>query len=368
MHNTAESILVGLSGGVDSAVAALRLQQAGRAVAGVFMKNWEEDDRDGYCAAAEDLASARAVAAHLGIPLRAVNFSSEYWDRVFRRFLDEYRAGRTPNPDVFCNSEIKFRAFLDFALAQGATAIATGHYARLQRLADGRLALLKGRDAAKDQSYFLHRLDQQQLAHSRFPLGELDKGEVRRLARAAGLPNHGRKDSTGICFIGERRFRAFLARYIDRTPGDIVSVEGEVLGRHQGLSFYTIGQRTGLGIGGRPQARQAPWYVAAKDPEGNRLLVAQGADHPALHARGLRMTEIHWIASEPPARPDGLAARIRYRQPDQACRLDGLDGDQAEVWFERPQRAIAPGQACVIYQGERCLGGGIIQAALGTHI
>ena len=354
-----EKVIIGLSGGVDSAVAALRLLEQGCRVEALFMKNWEEDDSEDHCAAAEDLAEARKVAECLDIPLHTVNFSAEYWDRVFAHFLAEYRAGRTPNPDILCNQEIKFRAFLDHALDRGADFIATGHYARIDRTS-GRARLLKGSDPAKDQSYFLYRLGQRALRHSLFPLGGLHKTEVRRLAADAGLPNHARKDSTGICFIGERRFRDFLARYLPAQPGDIVSVEGEKLGTHQGLMFHTIGQRQGLGIGGRRDAGGEPWYVVGKDLAGNRLLVAQGGDHPALFRNRLTATDLHWIAGAAPALPLACDARIRYRQEPQPCRILALDGDRVEVAFDRPQRAVTPGQAAVFYSGDECLGGGTI--------
>ncbi|HHO67737.1 MAG TPA: tRNA 2-thiouridine(34) synthase MnmA [Gammaproteobacteria bacterium] len=354
-----EKVIIGLSGGVDSAVAAMRLLQQGCRVEALFMKNWEEDDSEDHCAAAEDLAEARKVAECLDIPLHTVNFSAEYWDRVFAHFLAEYRAGRTPNPDILCNQEIKFRAFLDHALDRGADFIATGHYARIDR-ASGRARLLKGSDPAKDQSYFLYRLGQRALRHSLFPLGGLHKTEVRRLAADAGLPNHARKDSTGICFIGERRFRDFLARYLPAQPGDIVSVEGEKLGTHQGLMFHTIGQRQGLGIGGRRDAGGEPWYVVGKDLAGNRLLVAQGSDHPALFRNRLTATDLHWIGGAAPALPLACEARIRYRQEPQPCRILALDGDRVEVAFDQPQRAVTPGQAAVFYSGDECLGGGTI--------
>ena len=352
-------IIVGLSGGVDSSVAALRLLEAGHPVRAVFMKNWEEDDREDYCAAAEDLADARAVCERLGIPLQAVNFSAEYWDRVFAHFLAEYAAGRTPNPDVLCNREIKFRAFLDHALAQGAARIATGHYARIVER-DGRYRLLTGRDPHKDQSYFLYLLDQRQLAHSLFPLGELTKAEVRALARRAGLPTAAKKDSTGICFIGERRFRDFLARYLPARPGDIVTERGRVIGRHHGLMYYTMGQRHGLGIGGVAGASDAPWFVADKDLDGNRLVVVQGHDHPRLYHRWLAASQVHWIAGQPPALPLRCAAKTRYRQPAQPCTVHAGPDGTLQVGFDQPQRAVTPGQSVVFYLGEECLGGAII--------
>ena len=355
-------VTVGLSGGVDSAVAALLLLEQGFDVDALFMKNWEEDDSEEHCAAAADLADARAVADRLGIELRTVNFAAEYWERVFEHFLHEYRAGRTPNPDVLCNREIKFRAFLDFALARGADRIATGHYARIARTG-GQTALLKGIDPQKDQSYFLHLLTGDQLGRTLFPLGGLRKSEVRALARRAGLPNHDRPDSTGICFIGERRFRNFLGRYLPARPGDIVDETGRVLGRHAGLMFHTIGQRQGLGIGGLAGGRGGAWYVVGKDLEGNRLIVAQGSDHPALFHEALRTGPLHWINGAPPAMPMRCQARIRHRQPDQPCRLLP-DDNGCIVEFDQPQRAIAPGQSVVFYDGERCLGGGVIAAPL----
>jgi len=352
-----ERIAVGISGGVDSAVAALLLKRQGHEVFGVFMKNWEEDDTASHCSAAEDLEAAHAVCGRLSIPLRTVNFSTEYWDRVFAYFLDEYRAGRTPNPDVLCNKEIKFKAFLDHALDLGADAIATGHYARIER--DGeRFHLCKSRDHEKDQSYFLYMLDQAALSRVRFPVGELTKPEVRALAREAGLPNANRRDSTGICFIGERDFKSFLARYLPAQPGEIRSVDGEHKGRHDGLMYYTIGQRQGLGIGGPGEA----WYVVDKDLARNVLVIAQGTDHPALFNEVLEATAIHWI-SDIPALPLDCTAKTRYRQPDQPCTVTPGESGTARVVFHRAQRAITPGQSVVFYLGERCLGGGIIVGA-----
>ncbi len=320
MQISKQRVMVGLSGGVDSAVAALLLQQQGYAVEGLFMKNWEEDDTDEYCTAAEDLRDAREVAARLDIPLHTVNFSGEYWERVFEHFLREYQAGRTPNPDVLCNREIKFRAFLDHALTLGADCIATGHYARIDRHVA--IRLLKGRDANKDQSYFLYLLDQWQLGHALFPLGELEKTEVRKLARESGFANHGKKDSTGICFIGERKFRDFLARYVPAQPGEIEAVGGTPLGRHQGLMYYTLGQRQGLRIGGVAGHDEQPWYVAAKDLQRNVLIVAQGHDHPALFRSELEADQIHWIDGDAPALPLHCKAKIRYRQAEQSCSVE----------------------------------------------
>ena len=355
-------IVVGLSGGVDSSVAALLLVEQGHEVHGVFMKNWEDAHDTGYCSAAEDLEDARAVCETLGIPLHQVNFSAEYRDRVFRSFLDDYRCGRTPNPDTLCNSEIKFKAFLDHARRLGADRIATGHYARLASR-DSQRVLLKGRDPGKDQSYFLYGLNQAQLAGALFPVGDLRKREVRARAAAAGFATHDKKDSTGICFIGERPFREFLSRYLPARPGPIRSVDDEPLGEHQGLMFHTIGQRQGLGIGGRRAGSGEPWYVVAKDLPSNALLVAQGHDHPALFRRRLRASRPHWIAGAPPDSSGYLHAKIRYRQPDQPCRLESADADGVTVRFDQPQRAITPGQAVVFYRGDECLGGGIIDGA-----
>ena len=355
-------IVVGLSGGVDSSVAALLLLEQGYEVHGLFMKNWEDRVDSGYCSAAEDLEDARAVCVTLGIPLHQVNFSTEYRNRVFRYFLEEYRCGRTPNPDILCNTEIKFRAFLDHARRLGADAIATGHYAR-RTTHQGRHCLLKGRDPGKDQSYFLHGLDQAQLANACFPVGELHKHEVRARAAAAGLITHDKKDSTGICFIGERPFREFLGQFLPAQPGPILSLDGEQLGEHAGLMFHTLGQRQGLGIGGRRDSNGAPWFVVGKDLARNALLVVQGSDHPALLHSRLRALQPHWIAGEPPPLPLACRAKIRYRQPDQACILETLDANALTVHFAEPQRAITPGQSVVFYQDDLCLGGAVIEAA-----
>ena len=355
-------IIVGISGGVDSAVAALLLKREGHEVSGLFMKNWEEDDTASHCSAAEDLKAAQGVCNALGIELRTVNFATEYWDNVFEYFLDEHRAGRTPNPDVLCNREIKFKSFLEHALALGADKIATGHYARVVET-DGRFRLLKGRDAAKDQSYFLHAIGQRELAKALFPVGEIEKTEVRRLAREAGLPNFDRKDSTGICFIGERDFKSFLARYVPGQPGEIRSVDGAVRGRHEGVAYYTIGQRQGLGIGGPG----APWYVVGKDMARNILYVAQGDEHPALYSRGLTAIAPHWIAGTPPAKRR-LSAKARYRQADQPCTIVDVNESGLRVEFDAPQRAVTPGQSVVFYDGEECLGGGVIEQAVSDLI
>ena len=357
---TRSRVIVGLSGGVDSSVAALLLQRRGYDVRALFMKNWEDDDEDGRCAAAQDLEDAKAVCERLEIPLHKVNFADRYRERVFSRFLADYQAGRTPNPDILCNQEIKFRAFLDYALELGAEWIATGHYARAQKNAGG-YALLKGRDAGKDQSYFLYTLGQRQLARVLFPLGDLHKTEVRRLAAEAGLPNHAKKDSTGICFIGERNFRQFLGRYLSARPGDMYTPEGARVGTHDGVMFYTLGQRRGLGIGGRHDAGAAPWYVVGKEPERNVLLVAQGHDHPLLYHRALQATRLSWVGGAAPATPPyRCRAKTRYRQADQDCTLSAIDNDRCRVEFDQPQWAITPGQSVVFYQDETCLGGGVI--------
>ena len=355
-------LVVGLSGGVDSAVAALLLKQQGHDVSTVFMKNWDEDDEDDYCPAEQDLADARAVADRLDIELHTVSFSAEYWDRVFRHFLEEYQAGRTPSPDIICNREIKFRAFLDHALKLGADFIATGHYARIEK--EPRIRLLAGIDTDKDQTYFLHTLSQQQLGKSLFPLGAMLKADVRKLARDAGFPVHDKKDSTGICFIGERRFSKFLARYLQKNPGEIRTQEDEVIGTHDGLMFYTIGQRQGLGIGGRKTSTGEPWYVAGKEIEHNILRVVQGVNHPALFRPALRASQLHWISAEPPPASMTCRARIRHQQLLQACTVRIENQAACTVRFEQPQRAIAPGQSVVFYDNDECLGGGIIDEAL----
>jgi len=355
-----QHVIVGLSGGVDSSVAAVLLQQQGYHVEGMFMKNWEEDDSEGYCSAAEDLADARSVSESLGLTLHAVNFSAEYWDRVFSYFLQEYGAGRTPNPDILCNREIKFKAFLDHALNLGADRIATGHYARVA-FQDGEYRLLKGRDAGKDQSYFLYTLGQYQLSRSLFPVGELEKPVVRQIAEEHRLVTYDKKDSTGICFIGERDFRDFLSRYLPAQPGEIQTPEGQPIGHHSGLMYYTLGQRQGLGIGGVAGSSDEPWYVVGKDMEHNVLLAAQGHDHPLLFSRSLKASQLSWVDGKGPAAPYRCTAKTRYRQADQACLITRLDGDLCEVEFEQPQRAVTPGQSVVFYDGEICLGGGVIE-------
>ena len=405
MHK--QRIVVGLSGGVDSAVTAHLLKQQGHEVIGIFMKNWEEDDDSEFCSANIDFVDAAAVADVIGIEIEHVNFAADYKDRVFAEFLREYQAGRTPNPDILCNAEIKFKAFLDHAMRLGAEKIATGHYARVRwcpansgeavgqyddshatardsaRAAPGHYQLLKGLDPAKDQSYFLHRLNQAQLAKTLFPVGALHKTEVRRIADEIGLPNAKKKDSTGICFIGERPFREFLNRYIAKAPGPIKNDKGRVLGEHVGLSFYTLGQRQGLGIGGvkargaelkAAQARgqrgvgeHEPWFVAHKDMASNTLWVVQGHDHPWLLSTVLQAQDCNWVAGPPPA-AGKMAAKTRYRQLDAACTLVQPSLTQAELHFEQPQWAVTPGQSAVLYQGEVCLGGGVIAASNAPNL
>ena len=354
-------VIVGLSGGVDSAVAALCLKEQGWDVQGLFMTNWEEDE-DGYCTAAEDFQDARAVARELGIVLHRVSFAAEYRERVFQHFLTEHRAGRTPNPDVLCNREIKFGVALRYAERLGAQYFATGHYARIVQGPDGP-QLHKARDAAKDQSYFLHAVQRRELAHTLMPIGELEKAEVRARARAAGLAVFDKPDSTGICFIGERPFREFLARFVQERPGPIESADGQRLGEHRGLAFYTLGQRAGLNIGGRPGHPELPWYVAAKDPARNALIVVQGQDHPLLLSAALTTGPLHWLAP-PRAAAFPCTVKVRYRQADQRAVLEPLPGGAARIVFERPQRAVTPGQYAVVYEGERCLAGAVIEARL----
>lgn len=355
-------VIAAMSGGVDSSVTALLLRRAGYPVQGLFMKNWEGDDHPGYCAAEADVEDAMQVCEQLGIELNTVNLSRAYLDNVFRQFVADYAAGCTPNPDVLCNQTIKFDAFLDQALQLGADYIATGHYARIDKT-DGRYRLLQAVDSNKDQTYFLCRLNQHQLAHALFPLGELTKPEVRRMAAAAGFVTHAKKDSTGICFIGERPFREFLARYVDPRPGEIHTVDGRVVGEHQGAAYYTIGQRQGLQIGGVHGAADAPWYVVAKDMERNILVVAQGHDNPFLYSRALEAADLHWIAGEPPPLPLTCLARIRHRQPLQACTVTVRPQNRVHVRFDDPQRAVTPGQFIVFYLGDECLGSGRIEPA-----
>ncbi|MDH5601829.1 MAG: tRNA 2-thiouridine(34) synthase MnmA [Gammaproteobacteria bacterium] len=354
------NIFVGMSGGVDSSVAALLLKQQGYSIHGLFMKNWEGDDKDGYCAAEQDLSDAQKVCDTLSIDLQGVNFSDQYWDRVFEYFLQEYAAGRTPNPDILCNKEIKFKAFLDYAISQGAEKIATGHYARI-RFEDDVYKLVKGVDNNKDQTYFLYTLGQEQLAKSLFPVGELEKPEVRRLAEDNNLITYNKKDSTGICFIGERDFKAFLQKYLPAQPGEMQTPDGVTVGKHDGLMYYTLGQRQGLGIGGLKDFSDTPWYVADKDLENNILIVVQGNDHPLLHHKECSANDMHWVRGEAPALSFRCAAKTRYRQQDANCLVEYIE--QTQEWhisFDEPQWAITPGQAIVFYDGEECLGGGTI--------
>ncbi len=358
------TVVVGMSGGVDSSVAALLLKQQGWKVVGLFMKNWEDDDDDQYCSTRQDLVDVASVADVIGIDLEVVNFSKEYKDRVFAEFLREYQAGRTPNPDVLCNAEIKFKAFLDHAMGLGADRIATGHYAGV-RAVEGdyglEYQLLKAEDGTKDQSYFLYRLNQAQLAKTLFPLANLYKRDVRKMAQEAGLPNFAKKDSTGICFIGERPFREFLARYLPPNPGDIRTLEGKKLGTHHGLMYYTLGQRQGLGIGGQKDADGDAWYVAAKDMKENTLYVVQGHDHPSLLRDRLSATDLSWVSGRKPHTHWVYTAKTRYRQPDAPCEVEQVNEARCEVIFAAPQWAVTPGQSVVLYESRVCLGGGIIE-------
>ena len=366
-----QRVVVGLSGGVDSAVSAHLLKQQGHEVIGIFMKNWEDDDDDEYCSSRQDFIDAASVADVLGIEIEHVNFAADYKDRVFAEFLREYQAGRTPNPDVLCNAEIKFKAFLDHAMRLGAEKIATGHYARVREV-NGQHQLLKGLDPLKDQSYFLHRLTQSQLSKTLFPVGELPKTEVRRIAAEIGLPNAKKKDSTGICFIGERPFREFLNRYLANKPGPIKDDRGRTVGEHVGLSFYTLGQRKGIGIGGLKERgaakggnEHAPWFVARKDMAANTLYIVQGHDHPWLLSNALDADDLSWVSGHAPA-AGGVAAKTRYRQADAACTLSSSPG-RITLQFAQPQWAVTPGQSAVVYDGEVCLGGGVIAASAAAE-
>ena len=360
-------VIVGLSGGVDSSVASLLLTRQGHEVEGLFMKNWVDFADESECTVDEDRKDAMLVAESVGISFNDANFAMEYWDHVFKHFLDEYRAGRTPNPDILCNREIKFRAFIDHAMQLGGHLIATGHYARVEKQGET-YCLLKGLDRNKDQSYFLYTLGQPQLSRTLFPLGELPKPEVCRIAEQAGFITHDKKDSTGICFIGERRFREFLSRYIPAQPGEMRTPDGEHIGEHSGLMYYTLGQRQGLGIGGRKDSTGEPWFVAGKDMEKKILFVVQG-DHPWLHSQSLIAEQLSWVSCEPPTFPCRASAKTRYRQPDQACVIDQNEQGQLEVTFDESQRAVTPGQSVVFYQDDNCLGGGIIVKtdAPGVH-
>lgn len=360
MNQIKPKIMVALSGGVDSATTAWLLQRQGHAIAGMFMKNWEEDDAVSGCTAEADAADARRVCEQLGIAFHGRNFSAEYWDGVFAHFLSELKAGRTPNPDVLCNREIKFKAFVEHARDLGAQAIATGHYARRRDNPDGSASLLKGKDPNKDQSYFLYALTQDQLRLALFPLGEMLKPAVRELAEQAGLAVARKKDSTGICFIGERNYDRFIDQYLRAEPGPILTPEGDLIGQHRGLIHYTLGQRKGLDIGGRAGYPEAPWFVASKDLRGNRLCAVQDSTHPLLMARELEAVHLNWLSGSPPASGRTLTAKIRYRQPDQACRILAIDQDRLVLAFDQAQRAVTPGQSVVLYDGEVCLGGGVI--------
>jgi len=364
-EHSSKKVIVGMSGGVDSSVSAYLLLQQGYQVEGLFMKNWEEDDNDEYCAAAEDMADAQAVCDKLGIKLHKVNFAAEYWDNVFEYFLAEYKAGRTPNPDIMCNKEIKFKAFLEFAAeALGADYIATGHYVR-RRYQDGHWQMLRGLDHNKDQSYFLYTLAEQHIAQTLFPVGDLEKPAVRAIAEQQGLVTHDKKDSTGICFIGERKFKDFLQQYLPAQPGDIVSIDdGKIIGRHEGLMYHTLGQRKGLGIGGLRDGGDDPWYVVGKDLTLNRLLVAQGHDHPALLSSGLIASQLHWVDRTGPQQVCRLTVKTRYRQHDIPCTVTPRSDGRLQVTFDSPQKAVTPGQSAVFYLDEVCLGGGIIDEAL----
>ena len=359
MQNKDTQVIVGMSGGVDSSVTAYLLKEQGYAVSGMFMKNWDEDDGTEYCTAIEDLKDAEQVADTLGIELHRVNFAAEYWDDVFENFLSEVNAGRTPNPDILCNREIKFRAFLDYARDLGADLIATGHYVRR---VDGKNPLHRGLDRNKDQSYFLWALTAEQVNASLFPVGDLLKPKVREIAESQGFITARKKDSTGICFIGERRFSDFLKNYVKPKPGNIVTESGDIIGRHEGLMFYTLGQRQGLGIGGLKNYSDAPWFVAEKNLETNELLVVQGTDHPKLFAKGLLARQINWIG-EPPTLPGRFTAKVRYRAPDAPCAIE-MQGTDLHITFDQPERAVTPGQSVVIYDGEACLGGAVIEEAL----
>lgn len=352
-------IAVGLSGGVDSTMAALTLKNQGHEVVGVYMQNWAVENDDPHCSAHQDLTDAKMAADQIGIEFHTVNFANDYWHQVFQHCLDEFAAGRTPNPDVWCNREIKFKTLLDYAMSIGADYLATGHYARIENK-NGEFFLLTGIDDNKDQSYFLYLLNQAQLSKSLFPIGHLHKNHLRALAKEAGLANHARKDSTGICFIGERKFKAFLREYLLAQPGNMETPEGKTVGNHDGVMFYTLGQRQGLHIGGRKEATEAPWYVLAKDVKRNVLIVGQGHDHPLLFSSELTCSQLHWISGKAPTSAFHCTAKTRYRQPSQRCQISEISGETAKVIFEQPQRAITPGQSVVFYRDNVCLGGGII--------
>jgi len=357
------TVIVGLSGGVDSSVTALLLKNQGYNVVGLFMKNWEDDDDDEYCSSKQDLVDAVSVADKIGIDIEVVNFSAEYKDKVFSEFINEIKSGRTPNPDILCNSEIKFNAFLNHAISMGADKIATGHYAQIKEC-DGLFSLLKADDSTKDQSYFLYRLNQHQLSKSIFPLGKLLKKDVREIAKKEGLHNSDKKDSTGICFIGERPFNEFLSKYIENSPGPIKNEYGKALGEHIGLMFYTLGQRQGLGIGGSKTSNGEPWFVAEKDIKENTLVVVQGRNHPLLFKDGLIAKQMHWIHGSLPRKHWVYAAKARYRESDAPCEIDMIKDDSLEIFFGQKQWAITPGQSVVVYESNVCLGGAVIEKAI----
>ena len=360
LYNSNTDVIVGMSGGVDSSLSAVMLKEAGYRVRGIFMQNWEDDDE--HCTIRQDYRDALAVAKRIGIELGTVNFAREYWDGVFAHFLEEYSSGRTPNPDILCNKEIKFRAFLDYAEKQGADCIATGHYARI-RESDQGFDMLRGIDNNKDQTYFLYTLGQEALSRTLFPVGEMNKAEVRELARQHGLHVFSKKDSTGICFIGERKFNSFLSEYLPAQKGPMISDKGEIIGEHQGLMYYTLGQRQGLGIGGRNNASEEPWFVLEKDVPSNTLIVGQGHDHPMLFKQELTASQLHWTRGAAPERNFSCSAKVRYRQTDQPCSVSLNDEGQCTVKFDEPVRAVTPGQSIVFYDEAVCLGGAVIDSS-----
>ncbi|MBK2105596.1 tRNA 2-thiouridine(34) synthase MnmA [Francisella philomiragia] len=355
-----KKIIVGISGGVDSSVSALLLKQQGYDVTGVFMKNWEEDDTDEFCSAEQDIADAQAVCDSIGIPFKKINFAAEYWDNVFEHFLTEYKAGRTPNPDILCNKEIKFKAFLSYVHLLGGDYIATGHYARTKVADDGSVQLVKGLDDSKDQTYFLYTLGQEQLKQTMFPIGDIEKSRVREIAKENNLVTFDKKDSTGICFIGERKFKDFLSKFLPAQKGEIHDENGIKIGMHDGLMYYTIGQRQGLGIGGVKNRPEIPWFAAQKDLENNVLIAVQGHDHPMLFKDTLQAIDLSWVAGSTPADSFRCSAKVRYRQKDQPCSVEVNNDGSVNVVFDEPQRAVTPGQSVVFYDNDVCLGGGII--------